>query len=295
MRYNSNNQIIFEVGDWIIFKPALSEEQIKQINNIVMYTVDDTKNYPAGHGQRFYCDDIEVFSTNSMLYSNVRLATQKEIDKAIEAQKPKFKIGDWVTVIEHSRTGYNKTFRIVGFDSTSFIPIIVDIRDTHAGTQYSKEQIRLATAEEIEKTQRIDFKVGDWVYAERGLLDANDNRTSQYIPVFKVDEVVELGNEKNITYIRPERGISGGIKASVCRLATPKEIKLAKKALEIKIGEHIVEFRMRATKVGCLEKDNADWIKLYEAMCTFNLKTVQHEDGTVAKFQEIRRIIHSIK
>ena len=275
MRYNNNNQIIFEVGDWIIFKPAFSEEQIKQINNIVIYTVDDTKNYPAGHGQRFYCDDIEVFSTNSMLYSNVRLATQKEIDKAIEAQKPKFKISDWVTVIERSRTGYNKTFRIVGFDSTSSIPIIVDIRDTYAGKQYSKEQIRLVTAEEIKQAQRIDFKVGDWVYY-LGASKNNDGNNTEHWKPGRVGQI-SIIDSKPDTHTTPSLVIDNGSASNAMnafRLATPEEIELAKKTSEIRVGEYTAKYTNDKVYFGCKSYSKEFVNRMFDDMLQYDISLV---------------------
>jgi len=277
VRYNSNNQIIFEVGDWIIFKPAFSEEQIKQINNIVIYTVDDTKNYPAGHGQRFYCDDIEVFSTNSMLYLNVRLATQKEIDKAIEAQKPKFKIGDWVTVIEHSRTGYNKTFRIVGFDSTSFIPIIVDIRDTYAGKQYSKEQIRLATPEEIKQAQRIKFKVGDWIT----VIEKPNSQNEKW-----------LGYTDRITKIEDDTITTSGLSEYPAglffvrnfefRLATKDEIEKTQRS-DIKVGEYTARYTNDKVYFGCKSYSKEFVNRMLDDMIQYNISSIWIEGFTISR------------
>lgn len=66
-------------------------------------------------------------------------------------------------------------------------------------------------------------KVGDWVYAEKQ--DDSDFRKSEFIPVFKIDEV---WNE----WLRPTKGDPYGICKSLCRKAEPHEIPIVTSTLE---------------------------------------------------------------
>ena len=265
MRYN-NNRIVYEVGDWIIFKPAFSEEQIKQINNIVIYTVDDTKNYPAGHGQRFYCDDIEVFSTNSMLYFNVRLATQKEIDKAIETQNPKFKIGDWVTRI---------TPWANPFDGKITYPIR-EIKDGHIWPDWPacqtanspSSQFRLATPEEIKQAQRIKFKVGDWIT----VIEKPNSQNEKW-----------LGYTDRITKIEDDTITTSGLSEYPAglffvrnfkfRLATKDEIEKTQRS-DIKVGEYTAKYTNDKVYFGCKSYSRAFVNRMLDDMLQYDMSLV---------------------
>lgn len=66
-------------------------------------------------------------------------------------------------------------------------------------------------------------KVGDWVYAEKQ--DNSDFRKLEFVPVFKIDEVL---NE----WLRPNRNESTGICKSLCRKALPHEIPIVTSTLE---------------------------------------------------------------
>jgi hypothetical protein len=62
-----------------------------------------------------------------------------------------------------------------------------------------------------------EFKIGDWVYAEKQYIE--DYRNSEYIPIFQIKDF----NNTN-EFLRPVKGESTGIHRKYCRLATQSEI-----------------------------------------------------------------------
>lgn len=68
------------------------------------------------------------------------------------------------------------------------------------------------------KPKECSFKVGDWVYADRTMLDFRDD---EYIPIFQIREVY---NDGDVTWLRAKNGTRSGVIESSCRLATPLEI-----------------------------------------------------------------------
>jgi hypothetical protein len=86
-------------------------------------------------------------------------------------------------------------------------------------TNTQEEFAKALIAHEVSK-----FKVGDWVYAEPGSI--YDYRRDRYTKAFKIEEIngFTWSTEK---YLRPEKGISTGVLAELCRYATQKEINNA--------------------------------------------------------------------
>ena len=67
-------------------------------------------------------------------------------------------------------------------------------------------------------TDMEDFKIGDWVYADKSATD--DYRDAKYIPVFQIKEF----NPFPCEYLRPVKGESTGVHKRYCRKALPHEI-----------------------------------------------------------------------
>lgn len=68
-----------------------------------------------------------------------------------------------------------------------------------------------------------EFKVGDWVYAERQSDgDFRHEFGDSYIPIFKVEEIYKSTNKDE--WLRPIKNKANGIESKYCRLATPEEI-----------------------------------------------------------------------
>lgn len=59
---------------------------------------------------------------------------------------------------------------------------------------------------------------------------------------------------------------------------------------EFMIGNHKVKRDKHFTYVGCFFTSDENWLKLAEVMDIFELKTVQHKDGTVATIDEIKSL-----
>jgi hypothetical protein len=81
-----------------------------------------------------------------------------------------------------------------------------------------------------------EFKVGDWVYAEKQ--DEKDYRNPEHIPVFQIKDF----NDTN-EYLRPVKGDSSGVHMKHCRLATQAEIDEAtgvKSETMFRKGDYIV-------------------------------------------------------
>lgn len=140
--------------------------------------------------------------------------------------------------------------------------------------------------EHFKKAKKPQFKVGDWVICD---INSEEPKSSDWKPnkVFQIKEIVLAGSKEYVSAGSEDSGYW----SNTIRLATPEEIE---KAQSFSIGPHQVKFLDTSTKVGCMEKTNVQWDGLYETMCQFNLKTVQHEDGTVAKFEDIKRIYDRI-
>ena len=81
----------------------------------------------------------------------------------------------------------------------------------------------------------VEFKVGDWVYAEKA--SNADFRDKQYIPIFQIKEITDSN------WLRPVKDLATGVHVDPCRLATQEEIdnyKSSQKTFEFKVGDIIM-------------------------------------------------------
>ena len=65
-------------------------------------------------------------------------------------------------------------------------------------------------------TNMEDFKIGDWVYADKS--EEDDYRNAKYVPVFQIKDFWDC------QYLRPVKGESTGVHKCYCRKALPHEI-----------------------------------------------------------------------
>lgn len=70
-----------------------------------------------------------------------------------------------------------------------------------------------------------EFKVGDWIYAEKNK-DLDWRISNEFIPIFQIKEI-------SSKYLRPVKGKSNGVHASICRKALPHEIPNNELLIEI--------------------------------------------------------------
>lgn len=82
-----------------------------------------------------------------------------------------------------------------------------------------------------------DFKIGDWVYAEKS---DDDYRDEEYIPIFQIKGF----NEDEGNYLRPVAGLSTGVHFRHCRKALPHEIPPNQSTTEeYQIGDWVVSLK----------------------------------------------------
>lgn len=72
-----------------------------------------------------------------------------------------------------------------------------------------------------DKPVQAPFKVGDWVYAEKGNGSDDFRKKGKFTPVFKIEEIYGGGNGD---FLRPQNGIGEGVDRKICRHAAPHEI-----------------------------------------------------------------------
>ena len=208
-----------------------------------------------------------------------------------------YEVGDWMTICYSSpnATHQIKSIREYTIDEPSSLDeypagvgqefSFVD-RENFSTNSAVWNTVRPASQNEINIKSK--FKVGDWVYAEKG--HNNDCRNTMYIPLFQVKEVIPLN--KGELYLRPEKDKVSGLKAVDCRLATDDEIA---KVQTLTIAGHEVKFGKYVTAIGCVEKPNEDWNMLLLCMNKFSLRFVNHTSGDTVTYDKIRQLCERIK
>lgn len=144
----------------------------------------------------------------------------------------------------------------------------------------------------LEELSRPHYKVGDWVCVADKPSISDKHRPGTILRIKKFTEGAMEGAKETTTYVQ----LSDYTYESVedIRHATTKEKEKAQKK-DIKLGIHTVEFFPNSIKVGCMECAIKEWEDLLEIMNAFDLKKVQHVDGTLATFDEIQKILERAK
>ena len=132
-----------------------------------------------------------------------------------------------------------------------------DIIKFNLPQDYSKALDFMKENMEIWKSlQEPEFKVGDWVYAEKQAFD-DENRPDDYIPVFQIQDIF-IGNN---TWLRPIQNATSGVNAKFCRKATPEEIEEYNNKPKIfKMTSSSGDFKLEVSKKGIYYRPEDSWV-----------------------------------
>lgn len=243
--------------------------------------------------------DALVFRSNKHILYNPTGEERRNtvsIEMAIqhfESLEEEFKPGDWVIAICGSAKYIGifeqgiklKIYKSLPDDKHQYYPNWED------GSPAAFDKvIRRATSEEIDSS----YKIGDYVVATKDLfMDGGElsYRKGTAYPITYISEKdMTITDEQGSKNHYVGKYSSKNSWAQFFRPALQNEINLP-----LMVGNHEVHFRKESVKIGCLGKENRSWLKLQEVMENFDLKKVQHKDGTLATKEDIDKICRRIR
>jgi len=201
-------------------------------------------------------------------------------------EEEKYNIGDWITITDLkqfvrgcSALGRG-TFQVIKYNGryNRGLTIQEDGFFVKKGEDVWKinGDFAAATKEEI-LAAKYPFKLGDWIYAEKGSRFI-DYRESTNIPTFKLGEITPYDNHSDL-WLRAKVGDGNGVRASICRLATAQEIAKATVPV-VNIKGCTVQFLTDGkVKFSCQSYDKEFILTLVNALRQNEFDAIDNYDG----------------
>lgn len=291
----TRNKESFQIGDWVYAERSPSDYRPKWYIPLFQIKEITKEDYLRP----------EVDQSNGIAKIHCRFASHSEIEHKI---KEGVKMNSFVVDIKDDQelskfiqekafaSGYRwmsgQSFYKFPSNYLVFQPDEKELQWTSNPQNYTKYTVDRV----LEFLSKPVFKEGDWVT----VLDTPNVRhfNPQAIGYtftfglpngFRMDSFlkgetycVDLINKYHVNY-----------KITDFRLATQEEIGKAKTPL-LKIGNYEVEFVKPYINVGCLKRAESDWLKLFEIMDIFDLREIYHSSGTMATYEDIKKIVSRI-